>query len=147
VRITFNDVSTREDVAKAIGELMALEDAFALLDGDLVAVKPDTAQPPIVPVNETPVPPEAPQAKEKRGRKKANTGPTPSANGHQPNETGPQSLFPEEEENIETAKERLRGIAKERGVLWLRPVLEAAGVKRLGELSDAKVRELARAAL
>jgi hypothetical protein len=49
------------------------------------------------------------------------------------------------EEPIDAARERLRGLARERGVTWLRSVLEAAGAQRLGDLPEATVRELLRA--
>lgn len=49
------------------------------------------------------------------------------------------------EEPIDAARERLRGLANEKGVVWLRSVLKAAGVQRLGNLPEATVRDLLRA--
>src|SRR4051794_37976337 len=57
----------------------------------------------------------------------------------------PDQLEPPPEEPIDAARERLRGLVREKGVTWLRAVLEAAGVVRLGDLPEATVRELLRA--
>jgi hypothetical protein len=43
-------------------------------------------------------------------------------------------------EDIDTARERLRGIAQEQGVAWLRPQLEA----RMSDLTDEQVRAFLR---
>ena len=52
----------------------------------------------------------------------------------------PETADPEEP--VEVARDRLRSVAKVKGVLWLRPILETRNVARLSELSDQQVREL-----
>jgi hypothetical protein len=45
-------------------------------------------------------------------------------------------------EDIGAARERLKALATEKGVLWLPPLLESLNAKRLSDLTDIQVREL-----
>jgi hypothetical protein len=62
-------------------------------------------------------------------------------NGHATVDSQPD-LFEDSEDAHAAARERLREIARDRGVLWIRPILLEQNVKRLGDLSIWKVREL-----
>jgi hypothetical protein len=84
---------------------------------------------------------------EAAGRLRAEPAVAADFNGHAEPETipDPRQLELPLEEPIDAARERLRGLAKEKGVVWLRSVLEAAGVQRLGDLPETAVRDLLRA--
>jgi hypothetical protein len=164
MKVTFNIFSER-DAAEAVGILLAVEDALRLISGDPVAERPATKAAAQPTTKDTAVVAEQPVAP-KRGRppgssknKVANgtaakptavAAPSP-ANGTietLPNGTvetlpnGHEQPDPfQGEEDIEAARDRLRSLAQERGVTWLRPQLEARGVTRLSELSDDQVRE------
>jgi hypothetical protein len=144
MKITF-DIANEQDVVEAAGLMLALEEAFKLLSGELIAERPATEAAPATAV-----------ATPKRGRPKktveqplVETAPISNglagttvaeayaASGDALN--GQLPLF--ENEGIEAARDRLRTLAQEKGVTWLRPQLEARGVTRLSELSDGQVRE------
>lgn len=114
MKVTF-EISNQDHADEAAGLLLALSDAFKLISGELEAP--------------------APQKREKLSR--------PPSNGH--------SVEPEagnghvgRSQDPEVARDRLRAIALRNGVLWIRPLLEECGAKRLGDLSDPQVRDLLR---
>ena len=106
-----------------------------------------------------------PPSREKRGRPRVTGAKLPAANGHlaqrdlldEPIEVKepPTEELPIQEPtegtlqdprqgelDLDAAREMLRAKAKELGVAWLRSTLDAAGVGRLGDLTEAQVRVL-----
>jgi hypothetical protein len=145
VKISFS-LFSEQDAAEAVGMLLAIQDAFRLISGDLVAERPAREATP----DSAPTTPKRGRPKKTVEQPGADTAPTSNGyvttaggdvlNGHAP-EPEPEQLPLFQNEGIEAAREKLRTLAQERGVTWLRPQLEARGVTRLSELSDDQVRE------
>jgi hypothetical protein len=115
MKVTF-EISNQDDADEAAGLLLALSDAFKLISGE----------------REAP----APQKREKLSR--------PPSNGHSVEPEAGNGHVGRSQDDPEVARDRLRAIALRNGVLWIRPLLEECGAKRLGDLSDPQVRDLLR---
>jgi hypothetical protein len=113
MKVTF-EISNQEEADEAAGLLLALSDAFKLISGELEAP--------------------APQKREKRSK--------PAGNGHSVEPEVSNGHFGLPQDDLDTARDRLRDIALQNGVLWIRPVLEECGAKRLSDLTDQQVTSL-----
>jgi hypothetical protein len=137
VKVTF-EIDDGDDAANAVAMCRAIYDAIALHEapGKLrerldQAEKARGSFEESTAVAEPVKDPTAP-VKETRGRKKK---PVIS----NPHDAGTTDIHGNYTPEPEAARDQLRIVAKERGVVWMRELLATHGASRLGDLTDSQV--------
>lgn len=146
------EVGCKNDADDAAGLLLALSDAFLLIEDPEHFTR----------TKEAPVATVEPATAKRRGRPKKSEDPVAATIDADPvaadpvaatradvpvaADPEPVTIAPEPEPTVapEDARETLRNLARQKGVTWLRPILVAHNVARLVELTDQQVDEVLR---
>jgi hypothetical protein len=145
MRITY-DINTLAEAEQARDTLQAIVEAFRPVErpSTLEVAESAPAAEPAVELTQADTPPAPKVRRARRSKANGTAEPQVEPEPEQVNDIAEPQAEPEF--NDADACEKLRLLAVERGVQWLRPILVQYAVQKLSDLTPSQVRELLNAA-